>query len=108
MYESVPGVGTDLPDIVFRVTGIQPAICLEINKRIGINDHIYNAANIDANSYYQGSLSGPIPASTATLTGIPISAAQAGTFCFCIYADKNSCETSSPYRPTVAHVLVAR
>ena len=109
-YLSVPGVGTSKPDIVYIVYAVASPVCLEINKRIGINDFIYSVATSESSStlmYWNAIPVGPIPDTTSTATGLPPSIGSMGTFCACSDATQTACEANG-FRPAVYHVLLAR
>lgn len=112
VYASIPGAGTSKTDIVFWVGGVSMPLCREINKRFSVNGGEVIYGNVDA---AQGSTImhqyavpvGPIPDNIYTAL-YPSEAGVAGTFCTCPYASPALCETTSVFRPSIAHVIVAR
>ncbi len=109
-YISVPGAGTDKPDIVYTVYKVQPAVCRAINKQAGLGEEMFLSIPLTEASalmYYNAIPTGPIPDTTQTMTGLPIAAGLAGTFCSCVSGLVSTCEIGG-LSPAVSHVLVAR
>lgn len=106
---SVPGAGTDLPDIIFTYYAVKMELCKEINRRMGHADLLFNApVNESASTflYYNSPYpTGPFPNSTLTLN-VPQSAGIAGTFCACGGVSEAGCGAS--FYPAIHHVLLAR
>ena len=107
---SVPGVGTSAPDIVLGMHQANTALCLEINKRFGVNGFILNASPAEGSSTIMYQFAPPVgafPTSTASMTNIPVEAALNGTFCSCNSGTQALCE-ADVLRPNIYHVILAR
>lgn len=111
-YYSVPGAGTEKPDIVLITYGASYELCRALNAKAGLADFPYGVSFTQADSttfqyYYEPVALGPIADTTATLTNLPVAAGNAGTFCFCRKANWAACQADS-WEPMLVHVVVAR
>lgn len=109
---SYPGVGTDLPEHDYSMSGVTLDVCKAVNRAVGIGDVILFNVSIPGNSNtipYQFSIPiGPVTSSAnQTVTGLPAHIAQIGTFCVCDVSNESLCGTGS-YRPSVRHILMTR
>ncbi len=109
-YFTAPGNATDASDIVLWIGGVTSALCKEINKRAGLPaDIIYNVNDGATGSTIMHQFAVPVGPIPYLLTmGITADQGRAGTFCTCPYASQSLCETTSPFRPSIAHVILAR
>lgn len=111
VYATMPGAGSSKTDVMLWIGGVSTALCKEINKRAGLgNDIFYNindAATTNTIMYQFNIPVGPIPDNIYTSSN-SIEAGMAGSYCSCPYASQSLCETTSPFRPSIVHIILAR